>query len=289
MVCPHMVHVKKFYASNPIISHHDISVRWWKSYIYFSMKNESDCSSTEKEIKQKLQAIRQNDCKGPNFIAKDDDHTFSPFHRVYKFGKESNVHFKNATECSIASLFQKLDARDRVINYTRDEVHIALKNAKKTIPVSMSQEVHFPDEPITNIDDVENDATDDGNVVDDGEHSNVFLDDQDVDDALIESTTIVTDCIDFGTRAIFQECTVDVNQDSKVYDAIMSRVKELVSLVEASRNTKERLTLVEGALDQIICNEKANVASEKLAPKGALVSACPVGKVRRTYVSSWNF
>ena len=80
MVCPHMVHVKKFYTSNPIISYHDISVRWWKSYIYFSMKNESDCSPTEKKIRKKLQSLRQNDCKGPNFIAKDDDHAFSPFH-----------------------------------------------------------------------------------------------------------------------------------------------------------------------------------------------------------------
>ena len=69
----------------------------------------------------------------------------------------------------------------------------------------------------------------------------------------------------------------------------MSRVKELVSLVKASRNTKEKVTLVEEAFDQIICNEKANIASEKPAPKGTVVSACPVGKVQRTYVSSWNF
>ena len=49
------------------------------------------------------------------------------------------------TESSIVSLFRKLDARDRVINYTKDEVDIALKNAKKSILVSMSQEVNFPD------------------------------------------------------------------------------------------------------------------------------------------------
>ena len=104
------------------------------------------------------------------------------------------------------------------------------------------------------------------------------MDDQDVDNSLIESTTIETDCIDFGTCAILQEYTVDVNH-SNAYDTIMSRVKELVSLVEASRNTKERVTLVEEALDQIICNEKANIASEKPAPKGRVVSACPVEKV----------
>ncbi len=63
VVCPHVMHVKKSYASNPNISHHNISVHWWKAYIYFSMKKESDCSATEEEIKQKLESICQNDCK----------------------------------------------------------------------------------------------------------------------------------------------------------------------------------------------------------------------------------
>ena len=134
----------------------------------------------------------------------------------------------------------------------------------------------------------QNAATDDCNVFDDGQHLNVFLDDQDVDNSLIESTTIENDCIDFGIRAILQEYTADVNHNN-AYDTILSRVKELVSLVEASRNSKERVTLVEEALDQIFHNEKANIAPEKPAPKGTVVSACPIGKVRRTYVSSWNF
>ena len=112
---------------------------------------------------------------------------------------------------------------------------------------------------------------------------------QDADNSLIECTTMETDCIDFGTRAIPQEeYTVEVNH-SNAYNTIMSRVKELVSLIEASRNTEEKVTLVEAALDQIICNEKANIASEKPAPKGTVVSACPFGKLRRPYVSSWNF
>jgi hypothetical protein len=101
-----MVHVKKNYASNPKISHHDISVRWWKAYIYFSKKKESDCSPTEKDIRQKLESLHQNDCKGPNFIMKNDDHTFSPFHCVYKCGKNSNEQFKIASSKStIDSLF----------------------------------------------------------------------------------------------------------------------------------------------------------------------------------------
>jgi hypothetical protein len=132
VVCPHMMmHVKKYCASNPSISHHGISVHWWKSYIFFSMKKESDCSPTEKEIKQELESIFQNDCKGPNYIPKNDDNTFSPFHRVYKCGKNSNEQFTNATKSTIDSLFQKASKLDSVINYTRDEVEIALKKAKK--------------------------------------------------------------------------------------------------------------------------------------------------------------
>ena len=85
---------------------------------------------------------------------------------------------------------------------------------------------------------MENAATDDCNVFNDGQHWNVFLDDQDVDNSLIESTTMETDCIDFGTRAIPQEeYTVEVNH-SNAYNTIMSRVKELVSLVEASRTSQ---------------------------------------------------
>ena len=43
------------------------------------------------------------------------------------------------------------------------------------------------------------------------------------------------------------------------------------------------------SLDKIIFTEKANMASEKPPPKGSLVSGCPVGKVCKTYVSSWSF
>jgi hypothetical protein len=110
MVCSHMVHVKKYYASNPEISHYNISVQWWKAYIYFSMKKESD-------IKQKLESICHNVCKGPNFIAKNNDHTFSPFDRVYKCGKNSNEQFKIATESTIDSHFLEVSLLDSVINY----------------------------------------------------------------------------------------------------------------------------------------------------------------------------
>ena len=141
VVCPHMMmHVKKYCASNPSISHHGISVHWWKSYIFFSMKKESDCSPTEKEIKQELESIFQNDCKGPNYIPKNDDNTFSPFHRVYKCGKNSNEQFTNATKSTIDSLFQKASKLDSVINYTRDEVEIALKKAKKCSCINVARD-----------------------------------------------------------------------------------------------------------------------------------------------------
>jgi hypothetical protein len=275
VICPHMMHVKKYYASNPNISHHDISVRWWKSYIYFSMKKESDCSQTEKEIKQKLESIRENDCKGPNFIPKNDDHTFSPFHRVYKCGKNSNEQFRNATESTIDSLFQTPSKLDSVINYTRDEVEIALKNAKNTVPVSMSQEIHLPEEPLIDV-----------CAGHETEPWNTHLDDN--DNILMESTSLETDCIDFGSRALHHE---DVSEFERynAYDSIMPRAKELVSLVDASKSPQERGLLVEEALDKTIFTEKANMASEKPPPKGSLVSGCPVGKVCKTYVSSWSF
>jgi hypothetical protein len=83
MVCQHLVHVKTYYAAKSVITHHDISVRWWKAYLYFAMKNVHDCSSTEREIKRELDSIRGNECKGPTFTEKLYDHTVSSFCRVY--------------------------------------------------------------------------------------------------------------------------------------------------------------------------------------------------------------
>ena len=52
MVCQHLLRVKTYYAGKSAITHHDISVRWWKAYLYFAMKNVHDCSSTEREMKE---------------------------------------------------------------------------------------------------------------------------------------------------------------------------------------------------------------------------------------------
>jgi hypothetical protein len=277
MVCAHMVHVKKYYASNPNISHHDISVRWWKSYIYFAMKKESNCSATEKDIMQKLQTIRQNDCKGPNFIPKNDDHSFSPFHRVYKCGTNSNEQFTNANETTIGSLSRKRSVLDRVVNYSREEVEIALRNTKTTVPVSMSQEIYLPNEHVIDLcARLDADACNDGNDGDD-------------DDLLVESTTLQSECIDFGLRGALPHEDVLNCQRYNAHDAIIPRAKELVSLVDASKFPKDRGDIVEDALDKMISIEKANIASENPPLRGTLVSGCPVGKVRKTNVSSWSF
>ena len=68
----------------------------------------------------------------------------------------------------------------------------------------------------------------------------------------------------------------------------MIRAKELVSIVSASKNCKERGLRVQQALDKIILDEKENLASEKPPPQGQLVSACPIGKVKKTKVSGWS-
>ena len=67
----------------------------------------------------------------------------------------------------------------------------------------------------------------------------------------------------------------------------MPRIKELVSIVAASKNCFERGVAVEQDLIKLISVEKANLASEKPPPIGGVVSSCPVGKVKKTKVSAW--
>ena len=70
---------------------------------------------------------------------------------------------------------------------------------------------------------------------------------------------------------------------------IMPRAKQLVSLVDASKFPKERGVIVEDALNKMISTEKVNIVSENPPLRGTLVSGCPVGKVCKTNVLSWNF
>ena len=64
----------------------------------------------------------------------------------------------------------------------------------------------------------------------------------------------------------------------------MPRVKELVSILAASKNHRECEVKVEQALDKLISDEKANIASEKPSPIGGVVSSCPV---KKTKISAW--
>jgi hypothetical protein len=140
----------------------------------------------------------------------------------------------------------------------------------------MLQDIHLPD--------------DSDNFYDDHVTNTLLqFNDNDIDAVLIESTSVETDCSDFGSHALHQE-DVPVSDQYNAYNSIVPRAKELVSLVDASKIPKERGFLVEEALDKIIFTEKANIASEKPPPRGILVSGCRVGKVpSTTNALSWNF
>ena len=119
-------------------------------------------------------------------------------------------------------------------------MEIALKNTKKTVPVSMSQEIHLPEQP--DIDLHAGHDTDITDNFDDRYNTNtlVHVDDDYIDDLLIESTTVETDCIDFGSRALHRKDVPELDHYN-AYDMIMPRAKELVSLVDASKKRREVL------------------------------------------------
>jgi hypothetical protein len=90
-----------------------------------------------------LESIQQNECKGPSFAEKPDVHILSPFSRVYQFGKHSNDDFRNATRHGLASLFKKESIRHRVINYSVDEVIVAINHSSRNVPLAMTQDAHL--------------------------------------------------------------------------------------------------------------------------------------------------
>ena len=100
----------------------------------------------------------------------------------------------------------------------------------------------------------------------------------DDDDAWFVKSTVDSDCIDFGSRVHHQD-EFPVALFYNPYVMFMPRVKELVSIVAASTNRRERGEKVEQALHKLISDEKANLASQKSPPIGGVVSSCPVGKV----------
>ncbi len=60
-----------------------------------------------------------------------------------------------------------------------------------------------------------------------------------------------------------------------------------MSIVAASKNCRDRGVAVEQALDKLISDEKASLASEKPPPIGGVVASCPVGKARKINVPAW--
>ncbi len=106
--------------------------------------------------------------------------------------------------------------------------------------------------------------------------------DDEVNVWLVKST-VDSDCIDFGSLVHHQDEFPDELFYNPYNMMLMPRVKELESIVAASKNCHERGVAVEQALDTLISDEKANLASEI----GRVVSSCRVGKVRKTKVPAW--
>jgi hypothetical protein len=166
-------------------------------------------------------------------------------------------------------------------------VKIALRNTKTTVHVSKLQEIYLPDDQV--IDLYTGHDTDFFGACNDGNHRPTLADaDGDDKDGVAESTTLGSDCIDFGLRALPHGDVLNYQRYS-AHDTIIPRTKELVSLVDASKLPEGRGDIVADALDKMIAIEKANIASENPPLRGALVSGCPVGKLRKTNVSSLNF
>jgi hypothetical protein len=125
------------------------------------------------------------------------------------------------------------------------------------------QEIHLPDERLIILH--AQHETDVSENFNDGHGMNTHVDNN--DNILIESTSLETDCIDFGSRALHQE-DVPKPDHYNAYDRTMPTAKEQVSLFDALKIPN---VLVEEALDKIISTEKANMAFEKPPPRGTIV------------------
>ena len=99
---------------------------------------------------------------------------------------------------------------------------------QKAVPVSMSQEIHLHDQPDIDLQHHAGHDTDIFDIFEDANDMNtlVHVNGDDIDDILIESTTVQTDCIDFGSRALHHKDVPNCHHYN-VYDMIMARAKEL--------------------------------------------------------------
>jgi hypothetical protein len=140
-LCRHCAHVayKHGDATFNGFTHHDISVRWWKSYSYFCTKEKKSCCEKEITIQANLHALYDNDCEGPSFVEShppgDGDYP------VCKFGDASIIGFQELVD-GPAGFFQQMTAAESVLNYSEDVVNKALdKTTKSSVAVSMTQEL----------------------------------------------------------------------------------------------------------------------------------------------------
>ena len=95
-----------------------------------------------------------------------------------------------------------------------------------------------------------------------------------------------SDCVDFGSRVHHQDKFPDALFYNP-YNMFMPRVNELVRIAAATKHYRERGEAVAQALDKLVSDEKAILASKKPPPIGGVVSSSPVGKVKKTTVSAW--
>jgi hypothetical protein len=134
---------------------------------------------------------------------------------------------------------------------------VALKHSSTNVSISMSQAVYLKDDE--SLDHCHDSHRGDNNNDDDN-------------DAWLVESTVDSDCIDFGSCVHHQDKFPDALFYNP-YDMFMPRVKELVSIVAASKNCREPGVAVDQALDKSISDENANLASEESPPIGGVDSS----------------
>jgi hypothetical protein len=237
IICRHCAHVayKHGDATFNGFTHHDISVRWWNSYSYWCTKEKKSCCDEEITIQTDLRALSNNDCEGPRLVEShppgDGDYP------VYKFGDASILEFRQVVDAP-TGLFQPMSAAKSVLNYSEDQVNIALdKKNKSSVAVSMTQDL-------------------------------VRGDDSDLDDEHEAD-------LSFDTQFKNELRQMEPKRRASTFDILMPLAKELIAVTKNSNDNY--VASVEQLLKDAISDGKANLASRKPPPKGDIVSICQEG------------
>jgi hypothetical protein len=142
------------------------------------------------------------------------------------------------------------------------------RNTKRssTFGISMSQVSHIPQDPYDE-----------------------WIEDHDD----IELGPASNSCIDFEER--FNHTYAELRKssivnESKPYQVCMPKCKELFALMASNAQDEDEETEILSAFfDEKIARQKTILFSRKPAPKGRVISACPVGKhARKTNVAEWS-